>query len=197
MTTSTRERIIRLTDTLVREQGYNAFSFYDISRRLNIKNASIHYHFPTKTDLAMALVEMHSRRLQDLQQSVADKDPYTKLNAFMSIYDRIHTEGTVCLVGSLGTDLKTVEPQVARELKVFAGKVLSWVTDILEEGRNQMAFAFAEPSRTRALMVITNMLAAVQLSRLTGSDDFSLIRDSVVAGIAPAAKRKSIKKRII
>ncbi len=180
---TTRDQIIELTDTLVRDQGYNAFSFYDIAQKLKIKNASIHYYFPTKTDLGIALLETHTERLHQLQESVKQKDSLTKLKAFLSIYNVIHSEGRVCIVGSLATDLKTVEPKMARVLKSFANEILEWVTAILKEGRESKAFFFSETPRTKALMMITNMLAAVQLTRLTGEKDFLLIRENVLAGV--------------
>jgi AcrR family transcriptional regulator len=180
---STRDQIIQLTDSLIRDQGYNAFSFYDIAHKLKIKNASIHYYFPTKTDLGIALLETHAERLHQLQVSVDGKDSMTKIRAFLSIYNRIHSEGRVCIVGSLATDLKTVDPKLAKALKIFAGEILEWVTTILKEGRQNKTFTFTETPRTKALMIITNMLAAVQLTRLTGEKDFITIRENVLSNL--------------
>lgn len=180
---STREQIIQLTDTLIRDQGYNAFSFYDIAQKLKIKNASIHYYFPTKTDLGIALLETHTERLHQLQASVEGKDVVSKIKAFLSIYNVIHREGRVCIVGSLATDLKTVEPKMAKVLKAFANEILTWVVTILEEGKKNETFSFAESPRTKALMIISNMLAAVQLTRLTGEKDFVTIRENVLTGL--------------
>jgi TetR/AcrR family transcriptional repressor of nem operon len=180
---STRDRIIQLTDTLIRDQGYNGFSFYDIAQKLKIKNASIHYYFPTKTDLGLALLETHTERLNRLKVSVQEKDTVSKIKAFLSIYNVIHSEGRVCIVGSLATDLKTVEPKMAKALTIFANEILVWVAAILEEGRENKTFSFTESPRTKALMIITNMLAAVQLTRLTGEKDFITIRENVLAGL--------------
>jgi 3-oxoacyl-[acyl-carrier-protein] synthase II/TetR/AcrR family transcriptional repressor of nem operon len=185
---STREQIIQLTDTLVRDQGYNAFSFYDIAQKLKIKNASIHYYFPTKTDLGIALLETHTQRLHALQESVEGKDSLAKFKSFLSIYNIIHSEGRVCIIGSLATDLKTVEPKLAKALKLFANEILEWVTVVLKEGKENKSFSFEETPRTKALLCITNMLAAVQLTRLTGEKDFLLIRENVLAGIMKKKK---------
>ena len=59
----TRSEIINIADALIRAKGYNAFSFTDIGKQLNIKNASIHYHFPTKTDLGVAIIAQHQKQL--------------------------------------------------------------------------------------------------------------------------------------
>ena len=185
---STREQIIQLTDTLIRDQGYNAFSFYDIAQKLKIKNASIHYYFPTKTDLGMALLDTHTERLHKLQESVDGKGSLAKIKTFFSIYNNIHSEGRVCIVGSLATDLKTVEPKMAKALKIFANEILEWVTSILSEGKENKTFAFPESPRTKALMIITNMLAAVQLTRLTNERDFITIRENILHNLSTRHK---------
>jgi AcrR family transcriptional regulator len=177
---STREEIIKLGDQLIRDKGYNAFSFYDISKRLKIKNASIHYHFPTKTELGVSIVKDHSERLNSLKESMSEKSPLIKLKAFLAVYDQIKSEGKICLVGSLATDLKTVDVKMEKELKSFANKILEWVTEILKEGKIKKVFAFEGSPRTKALMIISNMLASVQLSRLTGDKDFYLIKETIL-----------------
>lgn len=180
---TTRETIIKLGDQLIRDKGFNAFSFYDISKKLKIKNASVHYHFHTKTDLGVCVLEHHTELLNDLKRSVKGKSPVIQLKAFLAIYSNIRSEDRVCLVGSLSTDLKTVDNKIARNLKAFAGEIVLWVTHILQEGREQGVFVFSEPPRTKALLVITNMLAALQISRLTGEKDFYIIQEAVIKGL--------------
>jgi AcrR family transcriptional regulator len=177
---TTRENIVRLGDQFIRYKGFNAFSFYDISKELKIKNASIHYYFHTKTDLGISILKDHQEKLHALIQTTTEKSPQVKLNAFLSIYSAIKSEGRVCLVGSLATDLNSVDPKIAKELRIFAKEILAWVTSILEEGKSKKVFSFQGSARTKALLVITNMLAALQLSRLTNEDDFTTIQNEVV-----------------
>lgn len=177
---STRDAIVQLGDELIRDKGYNAFSFYDIAKTLGIKNASIHYHFPTKTDLGVCIIKDHIQRLEQLMAKTAGKDAMTKLKAFFSIYTATKSKNEVCLVGSLATDLHTVDKRVQDELKLFANKVLNWVTQILQEGKAAKQFSFTIPPRTKALMIITNMLAALQLSRLTNDKDFNSIQQAIL-----------------
>ena len=180
---TTRENIIQLGDQFIRNKGFNAFSFYDISKELRIKNASIHYHFQTKTDLGVCIVKEHTEKLHSLIQATAGKSPHVKLSAFLSTYSTIHSEGRVCLVGSLATDLNSVDPRIGQALRLFANEILTWVTSILEEGKEKKIFSFHGRARTKALMIITNMLAALQLSRLTNEDDFNTIKNEVVKEI--------------
>ncbi len=115
-----------------------------------------------------------------LKEMVKDKSPEKKFDAFLSIYSKIKAEDKVCIVGSLATDLHSIDKKIAKEVKVLAAEILAWVTEILEEGKKKKVFYFDLPSRTKALMVISSMLAAVQLCRLTNVKDFDTIKQTVI-----------------
>lgn len=180
MKSGTRESIIALADQLIRERGFNAFSFHDISKTIGIKTSSIHYHFPTKSDLCISIIRKQEELLRKIMESVEGKDPLVRLKRFISIYSNIVSENKVCLVGSLCTDLNTVEEPVKKELQQMAGNILDWVTEILKEGRDQKVFSFKTTPRTKALLVISNMLAMVQLCRLTGRASFDTVREALI-----------------
>lgn len=176
---TTREQIVGLADELIREKGYNAFSFYDISRSIGIKTASVHYHFPAKSDLGIAVIEQHSVILQKLVEKYKDKPAREQLDKFFSIYTRMSGENKVCLVGSLATDLNTLDEPIKDKLRIFTGMMISWVTDFLEQGREECTFHFEGKARTKALMLLTNMMAVVQLSRITGDKDLKLVIQTI------------------
>lgn len=46
-------------------------------------------------------------------------------------------------------------------------------------------FDFDILPRTKAIMIITNMIAIVQLSRLTNDDDFELVRQTILTELRP------------
>jgi AcrR family transcriptional regulator len=185
---TTRETIIDTADQLIRSNGFNAFSFKDISNKIGIKTASIHYHFPTKSDLAVATIKEHVERFEQLKSELSNKSPLLKLKGFLSIYSQAKSENKVCLVGSLATDLNTVDATVKKELKAFAERVLNWVTEILADGKKQKVFEFQITPRTKALMVITNALAIVQLSRLTKDEDFEIVKETILQELRPKKK---------
>ncbi len=181
---STRDEIVTISDTLIREKGYNAFSYTDISKALSIRNASIHYYFPTKTDLAIAVIDRQITKLAEMVREAADKDPVEQLKAYLSIYSHTNEEGSVCIVGSLASDLYSIDERISNHLKMLVDNILVWVTGILENGRSRGVFHFDGIPRTKALLVITNMLASLQLVRLTDNEkDFETIKETVLKEI--------------
>ncbi|MDB5258717.1 MAG: TetR family transcriptional regulator [Chitinophagaceae bacterium] len=177
---TTKDTIIKLASDLILEKGFNAFSFYDLSEKMGIKTASIHYHFPSKTDLGIAVIRQQSESFIALQAATESKDALSKLEAFFSIYIRHKSQGKVCLVGSLCTDLYSLDPAIEKELKPVVEGILQWVTDILKEGKRKGVFHFSAAPRTKALLLITNMLGILQVSRITGKTDFNEVRTALL-----------------
>lgn len=177
---NTRSEIIRIGDALLRERGYNAFSFSDISRALDIRNASIHYHFPTKTALGLAIVAEYEERFARLRQKMEERPVMEKLEAFFNVYIAAREEDKICLVGSLATDFYTVDTGIQEALNRLVQQVLNWLIAILEGGKAEGIFFFELPVRTKALMITTNMIAALQLTRITGKKDFKEIKKTLI-----------------
>ena len=61
---NTREQIMQRAEALLLQKGFNGFSYRDISAPMGVKNAAIHYHFPTKGDLGVALIEKYHSKLR-------------------------------------------------------------------------------------------------------------------------------------
>ncbi len=182
---STKSEIIRLGDALVKEKGFNGFSFSDISKKLGIKNASVHYYFPAKSNLGVAIIDDELERLHDAIAEVKDKQPDEQLKKFLSIYVGIKGENNICIVGSFASDLSTLDDDMAAHLKTLVTEILNWVTSILAEGLRIGTFKFETEPRTKALLIITNMLASLQLTRLTEPGDFETIHNTIIKELKP------------
>jgi TetR/AcrR family transcriptional repressor of nem operon len=182
---TTREVIIDKADQFIRDKGYNGFSFKDISNDIGIKTASIHYHFPAKSDLGVATIREHIERSESLKNQVAHESPQTQLEAFLAIHTQIKLENKVCIVGSLATDLNTLDDSIKTELQIFAKLIIDWLTEVLTKGKELKIFDFQATPRTKALMIITNMIAIVQLSRLTDQSDFEAVKENILTELRP------------
>ena len=177
---NTREQILAIGDELIRDRGVNAFSFSDISARLGIKNASVHYHFPTKAALCLGVIHQQEEALQRIIAQTHGLPPLEQLDAYLSIYSRAQERNLVCLMGSLAPGLHTLDEPVAAEVRRIADSILDWVTTLLQNGRNAGAFTFAGDARSRALIVISIMIASLQLTRLTTKEDFNIIKEQII-----------------
>ena len=181
---STRDKILQLGESLIRRKGYNAFSYLDISRPLEIKNAAVHYYFPRKSDLAIAIFKAAQCRFDEMWEKNSTGTAKSKLLAFIQVYGDSAEQDMVCLVGAMAAEYYSLDEPVQEELKLVVGDIEQRLTRILSEGKTNGEFRFPEEPGTRALMVITNLLAGLQLARLNGRQSFERIKDSVIASVS-------------
>ena len=137
-TTDTREALILAAIEAIETVGFPAMSFRDLADTIGIKSASIHYHFPSKADLGLAVIHHLEQQalgmFAELEREHADvaarfraKVSYTK--AFAANHDRM------CAWGSMLSDYGALPDPVRIELT----RVGTWVHQTyvrwIDEGR--------------------------------------------------------------
>jgi len=87
---NTKRKILDLTEALLQDKGFNGFSYAHIAAELGVKNAAIHYHFPTKEALGCAVIQRYRDRFQLWinNSRVKDLSPIEKLDWFFGIYSK-------------------------------------------------------------------------------------------------------------
>ena len=178
----TKEEILRLGKQLIQSLGFNAFSYADISKELNIKNAAVHYHFPGKQDLLSGLLDDYLKHYKELGEQLKRLkiSSIKKLEKFIDPYTQLVDNGCICIIGSVATDYNTLPKAVQFKIVELITLVLGLVEQTLKEGKNKNELSFTESARTQALLVMTNLAAGAQLARITGKKDFDAIKKAVI-----------------
>ncbi len=181
-TRDTKEAILQLGAALIQEVGYNAFSYADIAKKLNIKNAAVHYHFPNKADLYDGIVDIHIQTYTLISQelALAGIPAMKKLEVIINRYSRLVDCDHICIIGAISSDYKTLPENVRAKVETLVELVLTLVEKTLLEGKKRGEFSFAGSARSRTLLIMTNLSAGVQLARITGKKDFETIRKSIL-----------------
>ena len=183
----TREKILELGEDLIRCKGYNAFSYQDISSELGIKNAAVHYYFPSKENLGTSIVKTNILRFEEMVDNMSSRkfNELQQLEAFVKIYIKSNRERKKCLVGSLGPDYNTLNESTKAELKRMTELILKWLTDLLENGRNQNLFAFSDTSASKAFTIFSSLVASLQLFDIVENIDYRAYCQSVLDDLKP------------
>ncbi len=181
----TRERIIELGESLIRTKGYNAFSYQDISTELGIKNAAIHYYFPTKANLGTSIIKTNIQRFEEMVDNMHSRefDETQQLDTFIKIYIKSHREQKVCLVGSLSPDYETLNETTKTELNKMVDLILRWLAETLTAGKQKGLFAFSDSPENKAVLIFSSLVASLQLSRVVETIDFKNICLSIEDGL--------------
>ncbi len=170
--TDTKTRILDLAERLARHKGFNGFSYRDISEPLGIRNAAIHYHFPSKTDLGLALI----RRYRDLLRSRTRRfmkeggDPLPHLEALFASYERLSLDQSICPISIVAVDYYTLPEPMLNEGKQFVDETLAWLTRVLEVGRDRGVLRFDGEPREKAIGTLAALQGGNQIARLREDD---------------------------
>ena len=179
----TRNHIIDLAEELIRTKGYNAFSYSDIAGVLHIRNAAIHYYFPSKMYLGAAVVD------RELEKIAQDREEWASLKADQQLRKVVENfysgsrKGWICLNGSLTPDYLTLPDLLKQKVKTMCQAVLDWMTDCLEKGLKDGTLQFEGASGDRALLVMSALLSALLLSRVLGKEIFDRMMDQLLDDI--------------
>jgi TetR/AcrR family transcriptional repressor of nem operon len=177
----TAGQILDLAETLIQTRGYSAFSYQDIADSLGIRKASIHYHFPSKADLGVAVVDRYMARFDDALTAIADdqsQSSMTMLDVYVQPYLQFaSTPDQVCLSGALAGEMMALPPKVRERVDHFFRTHQVWLTKILERGVARGEFTLAAPASKVARFVFGALQGALLVKRTT--NDLTQINDVI------------------
>ncbi len=187
-TTATKaQEILDSAERLARRRGYNGFSFRDLATEVDIKSASVHYHFPTKADLGAAVVHRYTDRFIDALGDPNDPlaAPHALLERYVDAFRRaLVMDRQMCLCGMLGAEVESLPAEVAAEVRAFFERNIQWLAAVLTRRAGDAAGDRARPEK-QALTILALLEGAMVVARTLGRDEvFDRIVDNV-ATLAP------------
>lgn len=167
MSSETIDRIIESAENQARSGGYNAFSFREIAKEIGIKSASIHYHFPTKADLATELAKRYTEKFSQHLQAISGskKNLHGKLTAYAELfYSALKTDQKMCLCGLFAAEMNVLPEDVKAETRLFFEANLKWLQNLLAE------YDVATP-KVQAMRLLASMEGAMLLAKAFESEE--------------------------
>jgi len=188
----TAQRILDVAERLVQTQGFNGFSYADISAELGITKASLHYHFATKAELGSALITRYSggfrRALGEIDLSVADARE--KLRRYAGLYTEVLRQNRMCLCGMLAADYTTLPAPMRAGVKEFFDLNESWLAQVFEEGREQGVLRFRGPTLDSARLLLGSLEGAMLVARSYGDPGrFTSAAQRLLAEVSGSGKK--------
>lgn len=132
----TRDALLNAAEDVCRKRGYDGFSYADLAATVGIRKASIHHHFPTKADLAVAMIEAYSddffAALQRLEQRHSRSG--ARLRAYLARYRRALEGGdSVCLCVALSLGRDRLSDEALAGLRDFHERSHAWLLRAFSE----------------------------------------------------------------
>jgi AcrR family transcriptional regulator len=171
----TRRDILNAAEQLLQLRGYNGFSYHNISAALGIRNAAVHYHFPSKADLGAAVMRRFRENFAWWRDQLDARSACgaERIEAFLELDARYATERKVCPLGVVGVEFSGLPPEMCREADHLLDDVAEFLQAALELGRDDGSLRFTGEPRALALQILAATQGALQLSRLRGSRGYA------------------------
>jgi len=167
-TVETTQKIIAAAERRMRCGGIHGFSFREIADDVGIKSASVHHHFPTKEDLAVAVVRAYTDKEIDVLGDPGD--PATKPEQLLASYigifrNALVDEQSMCLCGLLASESSSLPARVRSEVQRFFKRNLEWAETVI--ARLDPSLGAAEV-KSKALMLTATLEGALLGSHCQG-----------------------------
>lgn len=177
--TTMQEKILKTAESLIQKMGYNAFSYKDIALVVGIKTSSIHYYYPAKEDLAIAVIDWQLSRLSVLLQELKTQTSSSLQQKLLTLVDllmsiTLHDEMKMCLGGMLASDVLSLSEKIKVKVRHFFDSLEQWISEVMGEGVAEGEF-FNElfPIEDLPRQLLVQLEGGLLMSRLY--DDFSYI----------------------
>ncbi|HEY2039111.1 MAG TPA: TetR/AcrR family transcriptional regulator [Edaphobacter sp.] len=189
----TADRILKTAHHLMANLGYSAFSYADIAEAVQIRKASIHHHFPTKADLAVAVLKDHRERLvaacEGLDQQIAN--PHARLQAYVQYWEgciRSKTE-PFCIAALLAAELPSLPEEVQAEVHRYFEALHAWIQRTLDEGLRKRVIKLQNPSEDEAQTFMAVVHGAMLSARAyRACDVFHTVTSAALQRISTAKR---------
>ena len=126
----TRESILSVAQSLAQRRGFNGFSYADIAETVGIRKASIHYYFPSKDDLELALLTRYNQHFAASLASIdSSHTSYVdRFRAYGNLYRSTLEVGGICLCGMMASDILALPDSLRAPLSVFFTEHKLWLS---------------------------------------------------------------------
>lgn len=133
MPIDTKSDILNAAEHMARSTGFDGFSYADLADSVGIRKASIHYHYPTKGDLSLALIGRYRQVFLDrlAQITARDTSAAARLLAYLDLYRHALDGGrSLCLCVALSVTQGALPEATKSELARFHRDVAQWLETV-------------------------------------------------------------------
>jgi TetR/AcrR family transcriptional repressor of nem operon len=175
MQSETADRILDAANVLLVDRGYSAFSYADIADAVQIRKASIHYHFPTKAELVVSVLRRHRARISSGMETLDGQfeNPLTRIKNYFKFWEKC-IEGrapSFCIGALLGAEMPSLPEEIQAEVRLHFQLLTEWFERTLKAGLKARAIQLQGTVAAEAQLLIAVLHGAMLSARATNNCD--------------------------
>ncbi len=168
----TKTELLDRAEYAARKRGWDGFSYADLAKTVGIRKASIHYYFPAKSDLSVALIERYAAGMQRVCREIDERcdTASERLMAIVAHYRRALHEGeAVCLCVSFSTSRESLPEEVMARIAAYRKAMIGWLAAAFERAMSDGSVAnVADPEKEASAALA--LLEGAHLAARTAMD---------------------------
>lgn len=168
-----KDQILAIAQRLVQQRGYNGFSYADIAAEVGIRKASLHHHFPSKTDLGLALIDEYTRQIDQACAQIDElhQSAEAKLRAYVALFQGSLEANRMCMGGMLASEWLTLDAAMLPGIQVFFTRNTAWLSEVLLVGVQENSLRLSGSAAEHARLFLAALEGALLIARATGDRD--------------------------
>jgi TetR/AcrR family transcriptional repressor of nem operon len=172
-TQTVREQVLEHAQKLIKQRGYNGFSYRDLAELVGVKTSSIHYYFPGKEDLALEAVNTYSSAvLAEMYAIDSSLSADKQLERYVRLFGKLQGEGeSICLCGMLAAEARALPEPVMVAVRAFFSANENWLAKVLSQGTQEGSLKFNGTPEHAARMLYAALQGSVLAGRLFQTKD--------------------------
>ncbi len=185
---TTREQLLTVAADLLQRVGYASFSFRDLADAVGIRAASVHYHFPTKADLGVALVDWFRAQSDPQMTALCQAYPNVRdrlLALAEQVAEHTCTSGKSCPINLLLSEFSVLPENLQIKVRAWVDDCLAGMAAWLDQGRQAGELKFPGDAIYQARLVWSVIEHGTQLSRTQADQSFRSLIQHLVATMTP------------
>ena len=166
MAKDTKTALLDSAERAARAKGIDGFSYADLAEDVGIRKASIHYHFPTKADLSVAMMRRYADTFLTVCKGIeaTNATGAARLSALIDQYrDAIGNGRSLCLCVSLSGTRDSLPSETIDAIRSFRARMTDWLRDSFALGRHDGSIRNVADFREEAAACLS-LLEGAQLA---------------------------------
>ena len=177
----TRKKVVRDAMELVYTGGFNATSMNDITEATGVKKGNLYFHFNSKEELGLAIIEEAKRQYaRYLRDRVAGDTPVEKVHSMLdAVLDFHRQRGFVggCIFGNTALEMADRDPRFTSAVKGVFDQWAGWIEELLDDARQSGQLRDKIDTARIARFIISSMEGGIMMAKMTKKE--SDLEDSV------------------
>ncbi|HHO75827.1 MAG TPA: TetR/AcrR family transcriptional regulator [Deltaproteobacteria bacterium] len=171
----TRGRILRSAMSLINTRGYTNTSINDIIDASGVQKGNLYFHFSSKDDLCLALIEEAKKEhLAYLKSSIKSETPLDKiddlLKAVLVRHRKMNFVGG-CIFGNIALEMTDINPRFSAIIKDVFHQWEQLLAVFLQEARDCGDLNHELDPLSLARFIVASLEGGIMMAKVNKSED--------------------------